>query len=100
MPTPLRTAPIVQKSAPQRHDITDPRIQVKQSLSGGQDDGDLDERQFVHWSRRPSPIPSVVAGSRSDRLIGHFTHGLGKFSGPILDSHGSITAFRVSAARL
>jgi hypothetical protein len=28
MPTPLRTAPIVQKSAPRRHDITDPRIQA------------------------------------------------------------------------
>ena len=27
-PTPFRTAPIVQKSAPQRHDITDPRIQA------------------------------------------------------------------------
>ena len=29
MPTPLRTAPIVQKSAPRRHEITDPRIQAK-----------------------------------------------------------------------
>ena len=29
MPTPFRTAPIVQKSAPQRHEITDPRIQAK-----------------------------------------------------------------------
>ena len=28
MPTPFRTAPIVQKSAPRRHDITDPRIQA------------------------------------------------------------------------
>ena len=28
MPTPLRTAPIVQKSAPRRHEITDPRIQA------------------------------------------------------------------------
>ena len=29
MPIPLRTAPIVQKSAPRRHEITDPRIQAK-----------------------------------------------------------------------
>ena len=29
MPIPFRTAPIVQKSAPRRHDITDPRIQAK-----------------------------------------------------------------------
>ena len=29
MPTPFRTTPIVQKSAPRRHDITDPRIQAK-----------------------------------------------------------------------
>ncbi len=29
MPTPFRTAPIVQKSAPRRHEITDPRIQAK-----------------------------------------------------------------------
>ena len=28
MPTPFRTAPIVQKSAPQRPEITDPRIQA------------------------------------------------------------------------
>ena len=28
-PTPFRTAPIVQKPAPQRHEITDPRIQAK-----------------------------------------------------------------------
>src|SRR6185312_3323491 len=29
MPTPLRTAPIMQKSAPPQHGITDPRIQAK-----------------------------------------------------------------------
>jgi phosphate transport system protein len=34
MPTPLRTAPIVQKSAPRRHDITDPRIQAKAEQNG------------------------------------------------------------------
>src|SRR5215475_12743499 len=28
-PTPPRTAPIVQKSAPRRHEITDPRFQAK-----------------------------------------------------------------------
>jgi hypothetical protein len=33
MPTPFPTAPIVQKSAPQRREITDPRIQAK-ALSG------------------------------------------------------------------
>jgi len=32
MPTPLRTAPIMQKSAPPQHGITDPRIQAKLAI--------------------------------------------------------------------
>jgi hypothetical protein len=41
IPTPSRTAPIVQKSAPRRHEITDPRFQAKAEMST------VDERQRV-----------------------------------------------------
>ena len=34
-PTPVRTAPTTQKSAPHRHEITDPRIQAKQCKRQG-----------------------------------------------------------------
>ena len=53
MPTPFPTAPIAQKSAPRRHDITDPRIQAK---SGGVGDQLGDECAVVGLRSRGGTI--------------------------------------------